>query len=51
MSEMERIARLFKQTFEGSPYYGPSILYALENVSADMAARRPRWSAPASGSS
>ena len=45
MTEMERIARLFKQTFEGGPYYGPSVLGAVEGVSADVASRRPRWSA------
>ena len=45
MREIDRIARLFKQTFEGSPYYGPSVLGALESVPASVAARRPRWSA------
>jgi hypothetical protein len=45
VSEVPRIARLLEQTFEGKPYYGPSVLGALENVTADVAARRPRWSA------
>ena len=45
MSEIARIARLLEQTFEGKPYYGPSVLGALENVTADVAAQRPRWSA------
>lgn len=45
MSEIARIVRLLEQTFEGKPYYGPSVLGALENVTADVAARRPRWSA------
>jgi hypothetical protein len=42
---MERIARLLKQTFEGNPYYGPSVLGALKGVTADIAIRRPTWSA------
>jgi uncharacterized damage-inducible protein DinB len=41
MAQMERIARMFRQTFEGKPYYGPSVLGALENVTATAAARRP----------
>jgi hypothetical protein len=45
VSEIARIARLLKQTFEGKPYYGPSVLGALENVTANAAARKPRWSA------
>jgi hypothetical protein len=45
MSEIARIARLLEQTFEGNPYYGPSVLGALASVSADVAARRPSWSA------
>jgi hypothetical protein len=45
VSEIRRIARLLEQTFEGKPYYGPSVLGALEHVTADVAARRPRWSA------
>lgn len=45
MSEIARIARLLEQTFEGEPYYGPSVLGALENVTADVAIQRPRWSA------
>ena len=45
MTEIARIARLLRQTFEGKPYYGPSVLGALEHVTADVAARRPHWSA------
>lgn len=45
MSEIEQIAGLLAETVEGEPYYGPSILSILENVTADMAARKPRWSA------
>ena len=44
MSEISRIAHLLEQTFEGEPYYGPSVLGALENVTADVAAQRPCWS-------
>ncbi len=45
MTEIARIARLLKQTFEGTPYYGPSVLGALAGVTADVAARKPQWSA------
>jgi hypothetical protein len=45
MSEISRIAHLLEQTFEGEPYYGPSVLGALDNVTVDVAAQRPRWSA------
>lgn len=45
MSEIERIAGLLAETVEGGPYYGPSILSILENVTADLATRKPRWSA------
>jgi hypothetical protein len=45
MSETERIARLLEQTFEGKAYYGPSVLEALEGVTAEIALRKPRWSA------
>jgi hypothetical protein len=45
MSEIERIAVLLAEIVEGEPYYGPSILTMLENVTADVAARKPRWSA------
>ena len=45
MSEIERIARLLEQTFEGKPYYGPSVLGALTGVTADVAVRKPPWSA------
>ena len=45
MSEIERIAHLLERTFEGKPYYGPSVLGALKDVTAEIAARKPRWSA------
>jgi len=41
MSEIARIARLLQQTFEGKPYYGPSVLGTLECVAADTAIERP----------
>lgn len=45
MREIERIARLFVQTFEGKPGYGPSVLEALEGVTAQVAFQQPPWSA------
>ena len=45
MSEIRRIARLLEQSCEGKPYYGPSVLKVLENVTAEAAAWKPRWSA------
>lgn len=45
MSEIARIADLLEETFGGTPYYGPSVLRTLENVTAEVAAQRPRWSA------
>jgi hypothetical protein len=45
MSEIERIARLLEQTFEGRAYFGPSVLEALEGVTAEIALLQPRWSA------
>ena len=44
MSEIARIERLLEQTFEGKPYYGPSVLGTLENVTAHMAVQKPRRS-------
>jgi hypothetical protein len=44
MSEIARIARLFEQTFEGTPYYGPSVLGALAPVTAHLASRKPQGS-------
>jgi hypothetical protein len=41
MTEIERIARMFRQTFEGKPYYGPSVLGALVGVTAEVAAQKP----------
>ncbi len=45
MSEILRIAALMEETFEGSPYYGDSVLGALEGVTTDVASQRPSWSA------
>ena len=45
MSEIARIARMLEQTFEGHPYYGPSVFGALAGVTAEVAARKPPWSA------
>src|SRR5262245_14103652 len=45
MTEITRIARLLEQTFEGKPYYGPSVLDTLAGVTAPVAAGKPRWSA------
>ena len=44
-SEIERIAALLAETFEGEPYYGPSALGILKSVTADVAAQKPSWSA------
>lgn len=44
-AEIGRIAQLLEQTFEGKPYYGPSVLAALADVTADVATRKPRGSA------
>jgi hypothetical protein len=41
MSEIARIAQLLEQTFEGTPYYGRSVLGALEPVTADMPPENP----------
>lgn len=41
VSEIERIADLLEQTFEGKPYYGPSVLDALKDVTAKIAIRKP----------
>jgi hypothetical protein len=45
MSEIKRIASLLQQTFEGKPYYGLSVLAALDGIDAALAARKPQWSA------
>jgi uncharacterized damage-inducible protein DinB len=45
MPEIERIASLLQETFEGAPYHGPSLLGAVENVTPDLAAQKPLWSA------
>lgn len=41
MSEIERIQDQLKRAFEGPAWSGPSVLEALEGVSATRAARRP----------
>lgn len=45
MNEIDRIASLMEQIFGGDPYYGPSVLGTLENVTADLAIHKPLWSA------
>lgn len=45
MRERDRIVSLLEQTFEGSSYYGPSVIKTLENVTVDVASRKPQWSA------
>lgn len=40
MSETARIADLLEETFEGKPYYGPSVIDSLREVGAHLAARR-----------
>jgi len=45
MSEIARIARLLEQTFEGKPYYGPSVLDTLVGIPATVATSKPDWSA------
>lgn len=40
MAELARIAGLLETSFKGDPYYGPSVLGALEHVTADVAARK-----------
>ncbi|NLG98955.1 MAG: hypothetical protein GX491_16485 [Chloroflexi bacterium] len=45
MTEIARIARLFQQVIEGSPYYGPSTFAALKDITADKAIIKPAWSA------
>lgn len=45
MSEIARIVSLIEQTFEGTPYYGPSLINTLERVNVELAIRKPPWSA------
>jgi hypothetical protein len=45
MSEIERIAGLLEQTFEGEAYYGPSVLGTLDGVTAEIALLKPSLSA------
>ena len=41
MGETQRIADQMKRAFEGEAWHGPSMLEALENVTAEQAAARP----------
>ena len=41
MSEIERIDEQLRRAFEGEAWHGPSVLEALEGVTAAEAARRP----------
>lgn len=45
MNEIERIVLLLEQSFEGTAYYGPSLLEALEGVTEGIALLKPPWSA------
>jgi hypothetical protein len=45
MNEIDRIASLMEQIFEGDPYYGPSVMGTLEGVTAVLAVQKPPWSA------
>ena len=41
MEELERIARLFRESLAGNPWHGPSLGTVLEGIDADAAARCP----------
>lgn len=41
MSEMNRIADQLRRAYEGDAWHGPSVLEALEGITAAQAARRP----------
>lgn len=41
MSEVARIEDQFRRSFEGEAWHGPSVLEALEEVTAEKAAARP----------
>ena len=43
--EIARIARPLAETFEGAPYYGPSVAGTLAHVTAEVAAHKLLWSA------
>ena len=45
MNEIDRIASLMEQIFEGDPYYGPSVMGTLEGVTAVLAVKKPPGSA------
>ena len=45
MSEIERIREQLKRSHQGEAWYGPSVLEALEGISAEEAASRPLASA------
>jgi len=40
MTELERIADQIRRSYEGNAWHGPSVKEALENVGAEVAARR-----------
>lgn len=41
MDERSRPSRLLSETTAGAPYYGPSLVAALDGVPADVAAQKP----------
>ena len=41
MTELERISDQLQRAYTGDAWHGPSVLEALEGVSAEIAARRP----------
>jgi uncharacterized damage-inducible protein DinB len=45
LGELDRIANLLEMVVVGSPYYGPSTLETLKNINAEMAVKKPAWSA------
>ncbi|MEK7264242.1 MAG: DinB family protein [Bacteroidota bacterium] len=49
MKEIIRIAELFQKSFEGNSWHGPSVLEALANVNAEMAAAKSVSSAHSMG--
>jgi uncharacterized damage-inducible protein DinB len=41
MTELERIADQLKRAYEGPSWHGPSVMESLQEVTPDIAARRP----------
>jgi uncharacterized damage-inducible protein DinB len=41
VEELDRIARLFRESIAGKPWHGPSLATALEGIDATVAAARP----------